>query len=110
MSGQFLQGTTESMHHLGNQVRANIEQMTSTKQAMNGHVEAMSAQWMGAGSNANQQGHGMWDQSTMARVLRPGTEVGDNITTSANIYDQTDTSVQGRMAGVGAAINPVATA
>ena len=107
MAGQFLHGTTESMHHLANQMRSNIDQMTSTKTAMNGHVEAMSAQWMGAGSNQCQNGQSLWDQSTLGHVLRPGSEVADNVTTSANIYDRTDQGASARMAGIGAAINPV---
>jgi uncharacterized protein YukE len=110
MAGQFLQGTTESMHHLANQVRANVDQMAGTKQAMNGHVEAMSAQWLGAGSNANQQGHSVWDGSTTSRVLHPGAQIGDNITTSANVYDSVDQSSMSRMAGIGQAINPTALA
>jgi uncharacterized protein YukE len=108
MAGQFLHGITENMHHLANQTRANIDQMAGTKQAMTGHVEAMGSQWLGAGSNACQQGHGVWDGSTTTRVLHPGMQMGDNVTTAGNLYDNVDQSAMSTMAGVGAAINPSA--
>lgn len=108
MAGQFLHGVTENMHHLANQTRANIDQIAGTKQAMNGQVEAMGAQWLGAGSNACRSGHDVWNGSTDTRVIHPGLQIGDNVQTAANMYDNVDLGAQSTLSGIGAAINPSA--
>jgi len=108
MAGQFLHGVTENMHHLANQTRANMDQVAGTKQKMNGDVEAMGTQWLGAGSNACQQGHSLWSGTADTRVIQPGMQMGDNITTAGNLYDNVDLNAQATMNGIGTAINPSA--
>jgi uncharacterized protein YukE len=108
MAGQFLQGTTESMLHLANQTRAEVEAMAASQRNMAANMEATSAQWMGSGSNASQQVYSSWDGNSTSRVLVPGNQIGDNISTVGNLYDSTDLNAQSMMSGVGSAINPTA--
>jgi uncharacterized protein YukE len=108
MAGQFLQGVTESMLHLANQHRAEVETMAGSQRNMAANMEATASQWMGSGSNACQQVHSSWDSNSTSRVLVPGNHIGDNISTVGNLYDNTDLNAQSTMSSIGSAINPTA--
>lgn len=109
MAGQFLQGVTESMLHLGNQTRAAVETMAANQRNMASNMESTTTgAWLGMGSRACADGHSLWDGNSTSRVLMPGNQMGDNITTVGNLYDNTDLNAQSLMSGIGSAINPTA--
>jgi hypothetical protein len=110
MAGQYLQGTTESMHQLGLRTKDAVETMTSQQRSMLTNMEATTGPgiWQGMGSGACSQTHFAWDGNNTSKVLVPGHQMGDNIITVTNLYDSTDLGVQSALNGIAAGINPTA--